>query len=305
MRILLLTILFSTTLLAQAQDAKDLISHYFNDVRGGKFPSIPLPLGLPENAKTTLGLTIPYTKDTSAIVRAKAYAILRYVGTKSRQVHMRERVTMQLLQACRDKNSGNVGTALEYLTAFTTEDFTKASKDTLRNLYAANRPYFSNIIKLIGFLQLRDMSTSLQALVQDTKANKFDRWAARLALARMQDKAMITTIMERVRKQEVNDDLIYDIFPDLIYTRQPEAFAYLLEILNSDAKNCTSADAEANVRMSCAYRVMEQLAPVIEGYPLKLDQSGDIDTKDYVEALKTVRDWFKQHKDYKTLNNKY
>jgi hypothetical protein len=39
---------------------------------------------------------------------------------------------------------------------------------------------------------------------------------------------------------------------------------------------------------------MEYLAPVIENYPLKIRGSGDIDTKDYKEALNTVRKWFKK-----------
>jgi hypothetical protein len=44
---------------------------------------------------------------------------------------------------------------------------------------------------------------------------------------------------------------------------------------------------------------------VIEGYPLKLSASGDVETKDYPAALKTVREWFKAHSDYKILKDRY
>jgi hypothetical protein len=305
MKRLVSTLILIIPSIVYAQDVKEHLSRYFTEIRSGKYPSIPLPLGLPENAKKTLSAVTPFSKDSSAVVRSKAYAIVRYAGSKSRQANIREQCAMQLLQACRDKNSANVGTALDYLTEFTVEDFTKVAKDTLRNIYKSQPSNIGKVIKLIGFLQLNDLQPSIQVLAQNKDANKFDRWAAQLALARMNNQQMTDNIMTRVKKLEVNDDVVYDIFPDLIYTRQPQAFAYLIEVLNSDTKNCSGADAETDVRIPCAYRVMEQLAPVIEGFPVSLDASGDIDTKDYPGALKTVRNWFQQHKDYKTINNKY
>jgi hypothetical protein len=305
MRLFFLSTALLIYTLSFGQNAKDVLDSYFTEVRSGKYPSIPLPLGRPENAKKTLSAVAPLSKDSSAIVRSKAYAIVRYVGTTSRQANIREQSAMQLLRACRDKNSANVGIALEYLTEFKREDFNTATKDTLRNIYKSMPPHIGKVIKLIGFLQLKDIQPNIQILAQNKEANKYDRWAAQLALARMNDQLTMDNIMTRIKKLDINDDVVYDIFPDLIYTKQPQAFAYLIEALNTDAMNCTGADAETDVRISCAYRVMEQLAPVIEGYPLKLDASGDIETKDYKSALQTVRDWFKQHPDYKILNDKY
>jgi hypothetical protein len=103
----------------------------------------------------------------------------------------------------------------------------------------------------------------------------------------------------------VNDEVVYQIYPDLVYTRQKEIVALLIGQLNSDVKNCESADAERPANIPCAYRVMEMLAPAIEGYPVKLDASGDIDAKDYTEALQKVRTWFKEHPDYKISKDKF
>jgi hypothetical protein len=50
---------------------------------------------------------------------------------------------------------------------------------------------------------------------------------------------------------------------------------------------------------------MEQLAFAIEGYPLRLDDSGDINTEDYTAALMTVRNWFTTHKNYMILNDRF
>jgi len=79
----------------------------------------------------------------------------------------------------------------------------------------------------------------------------------------------------------------------------------LIQTLNNDAKNCMSADAEHETKIPCAYRVMEMLAPVIEGYPLTVDESGDIVTNDYEDALKKVREWFVAHPDYKIDKSRF
>ncbi len=103
----------------------------------------------------------------------------------------------------------------------------------------------------------------------------------------------------------MTDAVVYEIFPDLVYTRSQEAITYLVEALNSDAKNCESANAESEEKIPCAYRVMEMLAPVIENYPLKLSESDDIETTDYPGALQKVRDWFKVNKGFKILKDRY
>jgi hypothetical protein len=99
--------------------------------------------------------------------------------------------------------------------------------------------------------------------------------------------------------------VVYEVFPDLVYTRKREAIDYLIEALNSNSKNCESANAENAERIPCAYRVMEMLAPIIENYPLKRNESGDIETNDYPTALQKVKDWFKENKNYKILKDNF
>jgi hypothetical protein len=80
-----------------------------------------------------------------------------------------------------------------------------------------------------------------------------------------------------------------------VFTRHTDAIAYMVEALNSDEQNCLTADAEREVPIPCGYRIMEQLASIIEKYPLTLDPGGDLKTKEYPLALKTVREWFDKH----------
>jgi hypothetical protein len=121
----------------------------------------------------------------------------------------------------------------------------------------------------------------------------------------MGDTNATAEILNRVKRIPVNDEVVYEVFPDLIYTRQTDALDYIVKALHSDAKNCIAADAEKDIPILCGYRIMEQLAPVIEGYPLHLDEFGDVQTLDYPAALNTVREWFLKHKSYTIRHDKY
>lgn len=276
----------------------DKLVNYFTELRHGKSPNIPQEVLKPENAKATLTALNGYAKDTVVVVRGKAALIARAVGTKSVVNAIRQQSVTQLIQAANDKSTGNAGAALNYLTEFKKSDFTKVHHDSLQALFKRNPPYIDILAKLIGFIEIKELQSDLFALSQQSTLGRKERWSAMLALARMNDERAITDIMNRVKRMPVADAVVYEVFPDLVYTRRPEAISYLVEALNSDAKNCNSPDAERAARIPCAYRVMEMLAPVIEGYPLQLDESGDIQTKDYPAALQQARDWFITNKTY-------
>jgi hypothetical protein len=300
--VLLGSIVFSSAV--NAQQPSELLKLYFSEVRVGKYPPIPKPLSISENSKTVLSVLPVYFQDTVAGVRSKAYTIAALAGNNARQANVRELAVQQLLKGVNDKDGGNAGLALDYLTLFGRADFTAVSRDSVRNLFSRKPAHFDVLMKLIGFLELTDLTESIRPYTQ-TGNSQATRWPAIVSLARMNDARAAEEMMRRVRKLSINDDVIYEVFPDLAYSRRPEAIAYMVEALNSDDKNCLSADAEKEEAIPCGYRIMEQLAPVVDGYPLLLDESGDIKTKDYVAALKTVREWFVKHPDYKILRDRY
>jgi hypothetical protein len=165
-------------------------------------------------------------------------------------------------------------------------------------------PHLDRLIKIAGFLDMKYLIPDIRPFAQPGNTRQI-RWAALLSLSRMGDLIAMEELLKRVRKVRLNDDVVYTVFPDLIYTRQRAAINFLVETLHSETKNCTSADVEREVRVVCGFRIMEQLAPVIEGYPLKLDASGDINADDYPLALKTVRRWFDEHPTYTIIDAKY
>jgi hypothetical protein len=290
--------------ISYSQEVEELVKLYFNEVRAGKYPAVPKQLSLAENSKNTLITLTTYLDDSSSAVRSKAYSIAHLAGGNARQEATREKAVENLLKGCKDNDSGNVGLVLEYLTNFYTEDFNTASKDSIRRLFMRKPAHFDKLIKLIGFLELKDLTEQLRTLTTSGNPRQI-RWASIVSLARMNDPAAQRDMMSRVKKLPTNDDVVYELFPDLVYTRYHEAINYMVEIMHSDAKNCTSADAERDSQIPCGFRIMEQLAPAIKGYPLDLDESGDIKSKDYQASLASVRHWFTKHTNYEILRDRY
>ncbi len=299
-----LVILILLPVVSYSQDSGKLLRDYFKNLRSGKNMAIPSKLVLSENAEGHLKDLQPYYHDSTSLIRSKAYEITSRIAIHSRLPEVRMLAAQNLVGACKDPDSGIVGLALGYLEGFGREDFNVSATDSLVVLFKKKTPHFDKLIRLIGFLELSQVRNDFREMAQSS-ASKKDRWSAMLALSRMGDAYASENIMSRVKKLPVNDDVVYQIFPDLIYTRQREAIGYLVAELGNDAKNCVSADAERDSKIPCAYRIMEMLAPAIADYPLKADPSGDIDTDDYAHALQTVRGWFKDNKDYKISKDTY
>ena len=133
-----------------------------------------------------------------------------------------------------------------------------------------------------------------------------DRWAMRLALARMGEPDMTDYCLARLKKVKVNDDVVYEFIPDLIYTRQKPIFDHLLTLIESDEKNCSSSNPDSDEKIICAYRIIEQIAPYIENFPAKVDVSGELQTNDYAKLLVEVRTWITQNREsYKIVDNNF
>ena len=285
-----------------AQETKELMSQYFSEVQPGNHPPAPKVFFTPENNSTTLKLLKPYLHDTLQAVRAKAGQMVHSIGSGASATEIRKGAVDMLIGACSDKDPEDNDRILEYLQHYRKQDFTSIARDGIETLVRTEPEYFDRILKLAGFLDLRNLIHEIRPWTEPGNPAQI-RWAALLSLARMGDTYSITEVMRRVRRLPLNDDVVYRIFPDLCYTRQREAIDYVIEALHTNEKNCLSADAERGISIPCGYRIMEQLAPVIAGFPLTLENSGDLKTDNYPEALEKVRAWFMTNKTYTILND--
>ena len=241
----------------------------------------------------------PYFSDTLSAIRAKAYYLAKQIGTHSQDKAIRQQVVDQLTGGLQDEDSGIIGRVHGYLTAFSPTDFTAPSRQTITAQLSQSPAHLSRLLKLVGTLNLTEQVPILQNLLPSLSAR--DQWAAQLALARLGDPEALTTVLAHVKQEPVNDDVVYELLPDLVYTRQKAALDYLVTIVQSDEKNCQSADPEAEQPILCGYRVLELLAPVIQDFPLAVDESGDLAVSDYPSALQQARRWLREHNDYQII----
>lgn len=284
-----------------SQPIEKQLNDYFNSIRNESVNPVMLDkiVDGQKNKNEILPLVVPFTVDSVNEVRYSAYSLISTIGQQSTSTPFRQKAAAALVTGWRDKDSGINGMVGSSLQKFKQSDFAYAVKDTLRNLIKAIPPYYDKLVMLCGYLDMKDQITVIQSQLRNGQIkNKKEQWASYLALSRLGDKQTIDYVMKRVRKLGINDDVVYEIFPDLIYTRQPEAIAYIVSAFQSDEYKCESANPEATATIPCAYRLMEYLAPVIQDFPLKTDASGDIIVSDYSKALTQARQWF-------VINSKY
>ncbi|MEP2667734.1 MAG: hypothetical protein ABJH04_01995 [Cyclobacteriaceae bacterium] len=292
--IILLILFFPFT--GFSQSTPQHIQTYVEQLHQSHSVAAPSALREEKNAKEVIEIAHQYFSDTLSRVRAKMYGLVGEAGVNAKDQSLRQLAVEQLVKASADFE--NLDLLLSKLSVFKKSDFTQASCDILVVLFRKKPPYLDQLARLVGSLQMTSLKDDLMVLSGPATSYQRIRWAALLALARMGDAEATQSMMKRVQRLPVNDDVVYEVFPDLIYTRQRQAIDYLIVELKNDEKKCTTADAEDETPITCAYRIMELLSPVIEKYPLEVDASGDIKTKDYKKSLTTVRTWFEKNKDY-------
>jgi hypothetical protein len=218
------------------------------------------------------------------------------IGRNATDKDIRYEALYNLTLGCSDSVEVILSNVCKYLQYFKKSDFSTNARNAVADAIKNNPAKTSKLARLAGFLEIKELLPLLKEYTNDASLTNRQKWEAWLAMARMGDNAAMDYVLGQIKTIPVNDDVMYQFAPDLVYTRQHKVFEYLIEILNSDTKNCTSSNPDNSSKMVCGFRVMEYLAPVVEGFPLKIHASGDIDAKDYNEALKMVRKWFADKK---------
>lgn len=245
-----------------------------------------------------------FLHDSSTDVRMESVELVGRAAMAIEDGELRRHAVELLLTSLKDPSAEVAGVALQFLTACARPLFPTNAASELQELIHRKCPHLPGIIRLCGYLQLRDLVPDIQPYTQPGHPTTL-RWASLLALARLGDAKAVSDVLHRVSRLEVNDDVVYRVFPDLVYTRHPQTIAYMVRALQSPEKRCLTADLENETPIPCGYRIMEQLAPIIDDFPIAMDDGGDLKSGDYAAALDSVRQWFRDHPTYRILNNAY
>ncbi len=270
---------------------------YFEKWQKGKSTVIEEEKLLQGNVAEVISETERFIADTSADKRYAAFRLIGYLGAKAEAPALRKRAVKQLIFGSNDKDSGIAGNCFKMLTSFDVKDFDTEAIYLLGEMAKKPETHYETLVKICGWLGITDLNYDFRKAISEKKGSIRDRWAMRLAMARMGDAEMIGYCLERLKNIKVNDDVVYELVPDVVYTRQKALFDYLFSIIESDEKNCSSSNPDSDAKILCAYRVIEQIAPYIENFPAKTDVAGELVSGDYKKTLLEVREWTKLNLD--------
>ena len=243
-----------------------------------------------------------YYTDTLAFVRQQAYYLTYKKGLE--QQDDAQSIVAHLAKGLHDDDSSLRGMIIGYLQAFPLSAFNEESKELIAaNLSSPNSPHYDELVLLAGFVGTG--SNELLRLSTNTDLSVRQKWNVSLALARLGSEDALQYCVEKVKKASVSSELVAYLLPDLVYTRQKTALDYCVELLYSDEKLCRTANPNLSESILCAYPVIELIAPAIVNFPIPVDPRIGIETDNYEKMLQTVRQWFKEHPDYKIKKDSF
>lgn len=222
-------------------------------------------------------------------------------GVNSQNTLVRE-IAVEI--GCRSigENSVLTNSAVTKLQQFKQTDFTDSAKFYLKMGLNNATNNIGSIAKLTAFACGNTCIEELQNAVLKQNISKFDKKDIKLALLRAGETHNEQRLLQSAKEQVVNDNFVYNLVDDLIYTHNKVIFDYLLDIIMRDDKNCTSANNDNPEPMNCAYRLIEKVAPYINDFPAKVNAYNEIETTDYAALLTSVRLWITKNKNSYTLN---
>lgn len=181
------------------------------------------------------------------------------------------------------------------LKKFRQNDFSLAELSLMKEVMEARENNIGTMAKIYAFAG--GTADGLHALLTKPTLTKSDKKDIRLALVRTGDQALAQKMSQTLSEQVFNDELIYSALPEILYTKNKALYTQVLNAILSDAKKCSSANNDDNTPIICAYRLIEQVAPHITGFPVTINDKGEIDTKDISASLVLVREWITKNKE--------
>jgi hypothetical protein len=303
--LLLIALLILVCGSASGQSSVKALTDYMTEFKTNHYATIPsVILGDSKNEVKIIKAAIPFCYDTSREVSLRAYYILDRVARKSHS-NEAQRLAIHAFVLGLKKNDPAINSqATTALTGYRRENFLKSERDTIAARLTPNYSNLSGLLKLAGYLELQQSIPVIEAL-SNGQVDMDIKWAANLALSRMGVQSGTNFVLSRVSNARMDDNLVYDIVPDLIYTRNADVYKFLENALSSNDENCQSANPDFDENILCGYRIMELIAPTIRDFPIKTDAAGELATTDYKAALVKTRNWFAANQNYKIITDQF
>lgn len=253
------------------------------------------------NPKEVAAAIYATTLDTLLTEHQSTVQLIKVLSRKVTDPACRESYVHSLVEILWRSPAATGASALQAMQQFERKSFSQHAKDDLMTYISQRKENRGDAILLLGFIGNSNDIAFLKGLAHYATVSKKDKYKVRLALVRLNDMASIQEYVAELQQKKINDALISNVLPDLIYTHHPAVYKMLLAELNNEVPACLSANNDSAEEILCAYRILEQLAPQLRDFPVTVDRSGELNG-DYVQALQTARAWYAQHTDSFSIN---
>jgi len=275
------------------------VDQLMGQVRSGAAITVDRNKILNAPAKESISALRKYFADTVDAVRYEALSLGTQLVLKAKEqglarAHIHDLIAYSVIgQTINNQVAG-------LLKKFKPGDFSLSELSLMKEVMEARENNIGTMAKIYAFAG--GTADGLHALLAKPTLSKSDKKDIRLALVRTGDQALAQKMSQALSEQVFNDELIYSALPEILYTKNKTLYTQVLNAILSDAKKCSSANNDDNTPIICAYRLIEQVAPHITGFPVTINDKGEIDTKDISASLVLVREWIAKNKESFVIN---
>jgi hypothetical protein len=303
LRIFVLMMICVSAVIGQNNTAKQ-INLLMQQIRSGATVTVDKQSILASSAyKENAQLFAKYFSDTLFSIRYEALNLNTQLSLRSNDKSLVSKSIKGILDNAITKGQLN-NQIVALLKKYAQTDFSAENLNQIKNILSTQENNIGALVKVYAFAGGPAVANEISNLSSKPALSKLDKGDIKLALVRCGDENLVAQMTAKLKEQVVNDNLIYYGLPEIIYTKNKSLLSFLLNSILSDDKKCTSANSDDNQAITCAYRLIENLAPEIIDFPATINERGEIASTDLNKTLVDVREWIKKNQNTFQVNMK-
>lgn len=252
--------------------------------------SIPKSI-LIQNTNVLLPILSQYEKTNNQDIQLAVFSAYYEIATDTKDGFLRKKMVNGMLRACNDTTIENYAChpISNELKQFNIDDFDENARKAILQKLKFKNPE-ENIILIAGAIQLTEAIGTIKRLSLDN--SYYNKWQAKLALARMGDKSMISECVKTIKLKLKDDDSDVSAFNELYYLKQKDAIPIFESYLNRE----DALDPEEGKKRGQPYNDfgLRWLASLVEGFPIRCNSPGSCSYG--TDDIAKCRKWMKENK---------
>ncbi len=246
-----------------------------------------------------------YFADSTQKNRAVAFNLVKQLGKKHKTLQEQIAQVDALFMGLEHLSLKDSKPVFGMLKTYPKESFKENQISLIRDYLAHPGVERNEAMLLLGFVGKHSDIDYLQSMAMLYPLKKDQQYYFDLALIRLGDAEAKKAFLMKMENLKIEDEFVINNLGNAVYTHNSDIYKRLLkEILNED-NNCSSANNDNPVKIPCAYRIIEAIAPYIKDFPVKINRIGEIEGNPQ-EELQKARTWIMAHlQDFQVITSIY